>query len=467
MLLKKILDFKNTLVFRLTVLYAVLFTLLSFLAFSIFYYRIYTITLQSLDQELLHKAQNYAAIMAHLGIKGLKARMALEAESDYDETEEFIRVVRHDGQVLVTTEMSSWGALGQFNRLAARMGDKNSHFFNTLPISGREYKTHLITAAIGTGLVLQLGETLDETERFLTIFRDLFLTLLIIFMILSALIGWFIARRALLGVEEVTHTAMEIADGEYDTRVQLTHRFEEIKRLGRTFNHMLDRIQKLLRSMKEINDNIAHDLRSPLARIRGIAEMTLTTKKSIDDYKSMAVSTIEECDSLIDIVNTMLDITEAETGVRKVKPEQFDLAALISEACELFRPLANEKKIAFMAKLPDRLVFRADRKSLQRIVSNLLENAIKFTPPGGKVSVVLLETESGVAIRFEDTGPGIPAADQPRIFERFYRGDNSRAQGGVGLGLSLAKALVEAMGGVISVESTPAKGSTFVVAFSR
>ena len=120
---------------------------------------------------------------------------------------------------------------------------------------------------------------------------------------------------------------------------------KEIKRLSTTFNKMLDRIQGLLKSMKEINDNIAHDLRSPLARIRGIAEMTLVGDKPVDDYKDMAVSTMEECDSLIDMVNTMLDITEAEAAVNGTVEEEFDLAAMITDACELFRPIANQKRI--------------------------------------------------------------------------------------------------------------------------
>ena len=178
----------------------------------------------------------------------------------------------------------------------------------------------------------------------------------------------------------------------------------EIERLSAAFNRMLDRIQSLLNSMKEINDNIAHDLRSPLARIRGIAEMSLLKEKSIDAYKDMAASTIEECDTLIGMINTMLDITEAEAGVNGDEIEEFELVTLILEACELFRPISEEKKINLKTDLPESLTFRSNRKKMQRIIMNLLENAIKYTPPEGTVAVSAAARNGEIRIDFKDTG---------------------------------------------------------------
>jgi signal transduction histidine kinase len=217
--------------------------------------------------------------------------------------------------------------------------------------------------------------------------------------------------------------------------------------------------------MKEINDNIAHDLRSPLARIRGIAEMTLTDEKSINDYRDMAVSTIEECDVLIDMINTMLDITEAEAGVNGAKDEEFDLVTLIYDACELYRPMVDEKKMDLKVNLPNTLTFRGDKKKMQRIVTNILENSIKYSPEQGTVNVLAASDNGKVEIVFEDTGIGISETDLPQIFERFYRCDRSRSQGGVGLGLSLARAYTESMNGFISVKSSENKGSTFTLKF--
>ena len=282
--------------------------------------------------------------------------------------------------------------------------------------------------------------------------------------IVAALVGWFLARKAMLNVEAVTLTAIDISKGSYDKRVKVKKQFYEIDRLANTFNIMLDRIQALIKSMREITDNIAHDLRSPLTRIRGIAEMTLFKKNSIKDYENMAASTIEECDKLIEMVNTMLDITETETGVVEFKIEKVDLSKLILDACELFRPTANEKSINIITILPDKLHFQGERNRLQRLITNLLENAIKYTEPGGSVSISGSLDNGQINIRFEDTGIGNSEKDLPKIFERFYRCDRSRSQAGIGLGLSLAKAIANAFGGSIRVESIQNKGSAFLVA---
>ena len=271
----------------------------------------------------------------------------------------------------------------------------------------------------------------------------------------------FLARRALIDTKEVTRTAEDISKGSYDRRVKVEGRFKEIEKLGATFNTMLDCIQTLLKSMKEINDNIAHDLRSPLARIRGIAEMTLLRDKSIEDYRDMAVSTIEECDTLIDMINTMLDITEAEAGVKEIKTEEIDLVSLISDACDLFRPIAEDKKIDLKAFLPEVLNWKSDRRKLQRIVTNMLENAIKYTPEKGAVTISASTVNGEVRIDVQDTGMGISEKDLPHIFERFYRCDRSRSYGGVGLGLSLVKAYTESLKGTIHVQSILNQGSIF------
>jgi signal transduction histidine kinase len=165
------------------------------------------------------------------------------------------------------------------------------------------------------------------------------------------------------------------------------------------------------------------------------------------------------------MINTMLDITEAEAGVNGATVEEFELVALIREACELFRPITEEKQINLKTDLPESLTFKSDRKKMQRIIMNLLENAIKYTPEDGTVAVSAAAQNREIRIEFEDTGRGISESDLPHIFERFYRCDRSRSQGGVGLGLSLVKAYAESINGTIHVESTLNQGSTFALKF--
>jgi signal transduction histidine kinase len=466
MFLRGLHNFRISLLFRLTILYAVAFTALSTIGFLIFYYRIYDVTMERLDLELLDKTQKYVALTKEAGLEGVLPELTDEAASE-DPQEDFYRLFNFKGDILFTTDMSFWGTIDQKNILLKMQNEGLTYAIQNQAFDAREDRARMITAIIGPDSVLQIGESLEEVDEYLDIFLKLFSILVISLIIVSAFIGWLLARRATIDMQEVTETAEEISKGSYDRRVQVKGRYREIERLSATFNRMLDRIQSLLKSMKEINDNIAHDLRSPLARIRGIAEMSLLKEKSVDAYKDMAVSTIEECDTLIGMINTMLDITEAEAGVNGVEAEEFELVALIREACELFRPITEEKKINLKTDLPESLTLKSDRKKMQRIVTNLLENAIKYTPADGTVAVSAAAQNGEIRIDFEDTGMGISESDLPHIFERFYRCDRSRSQGGVGLGLSLVKAYAESINGTIRVESTLNQGSRFFLRFSR
>jgi signal transduction histidine kinase len=271
------------------------------------------------------------------------------------------------------------------------------------------------------------------------------------------------ARRALQGVEEVSRAAEDIANGAFNRRVSVRDRSEEIERLVATFNVMVDRIAAVISQMRTMTDNIAHDLRSPLGRIRAIAERALSASRSVDEHRTASADTLEECDRLLQMINTTLDVAEAEVGAAQLLKEEIDLASIIQDACELFEPIAEDKEIEISAKLEANCQVRGNIQYVQRMLANLLDNALKYTPPKGSVSVELARDDQVAAISVSDTGVGIAPDEQARIFERFYRGDQSRSQQGFGLGLSFARAVAHALGGDISVTSTPNKGSRFTV----
>jgi heavy metal sensor kinase len=308
---------------------------------------------------------------------------------------------------------------------------------------------------------------MESYSRFLDAFKGIFITTMTFLIVFAAGVGWFMARRAVSGVEAITRTAQKITGGTLEERVPVKARGDEIDQLAITFNQMLDRIQTLVTEIKEMSDNIAHDLKSPITRIRGIAEVTLTGEKSMGEYEGMAASTIEECDRLLDMINTMLMISKTESGVNKLSHEEIDLAGLIREACELFEPTAEDKGVTLGGDVPNKSHLIGDTRMIQRMLSNLLDNAIKYTPSGGSVTVSITENETDVLVSVKDTGCGISPSELPRIFERFYRCDQSRSQSGIGLGLSLARAIARAHGGEITATSLLNHGSTFTVTLPK
>ncbi|MEW6670848.1 MAG: HAMP domain-containing sensor histidine kinase [Thermodesulfobacteriota bacterium] len=252
--------------------------------------------------------------------------------------------------------------------------------------------------------------------------------------------------------------------GALGSRVPLTHKGDEIDQLASTFNQMLDRIEMLVANIREMSDNIAHDLKSPVTRIRGIAEVTLTTDSSLTSYENMAASIIEECDRLLDMINTMLVISKTEAGVDKLNIEPLDMAEIVKDACNLFQSSAEDNGVALSYRLPEKLFVSGDKRMVQRMVANLLDNAIRYTPEGGAVEVTgEPKGQDRLAVVVKDTGIGISNEDLPHVFERFYRCEPSRSPAGTGLGLSLALAIARAHGGNIEVESVPGKGSIFTV----
>jgi heavy metal sensor kinase len=321
---------------------------------------------------------------------------------------------------------------------------------------------------LSPAVIVQIGQAMEGQARLLDAFKRIFIITMSFLIVVAAGVGWFMARRAVSGIEAVTQTAQKISAGSLEERVPVKPRGDEIDQLATTFNRMVDRIQTLLTEIKEMNDNIAHDLKSPVTRIRGTAEVTLTTGTSVEDYENMAASTIEDCDRLLDMINTMLLISKTEAGVETPASEQVEVSALIRQACELFGPIAEDKNVTLSYAATEKTFVSGDARLLQRMLSNILDNAVKYTTPGGKVEVSLIGAKNrNLTISVRDTGIGISKADLPRIFERFYRCDQSRSLPGTGLGLSLARAIARAHGGDITVTSTVNQGSNFTITLPK
>lgn len=467
MFLQKLRNLRHTLALRLTLWYAGIFAVSSTLAFVFVYVLMVAVVQERTDEDLREDVAEFASFMRLGGLERVKAEMTLETQGDAAR-DVFFRLWAPDGRQLMATDLSSWPGLNAPRAAVLRLGSDDEPILETLLLSRREHGVRSVYGAIGPGLVLQMGESLEEDEEFLRALWNGFLAILVAVIVLGGPVGWFMARRALRGVEEVTRTAKEIADGALDRRVVVRSHDDELHRLAQTFNAMLDRIQALIIGMREMTDNLAHDLRSPLARIRASAEMmTLADGEARREWESLAVNATEECDRLLEMINTTLDIAEAESGAAELKISDIDLVDVALDACDLFQPVAEDRQVMIVTDLPERCPMQSDLQRLQRVVANLLDNALKYTPAGGRVRVVLVDEGELVKLSIEDTGIGIAADELPRIFQRFYRCDRSRSENGNGLGLSLALAFARTHGGDIRVTSTPGQGSTFTAVLPR
>ncbi len=465
MLFNRISEFHSTLAFRLTLWYGAVFTVLTSAAFLFFYLMITSSMNQRTDKDLLNQLGEFAAIYNLEGLETLERTAMMESQAAGEE-KVFFRLLYPSGLAFSSSNMSYWKDIGVDRKAVNRLVKGQDHVFETVTVGDLKNSVRVIYAIIGKGIVVQLGRSMENDIRILGTFQKLFFTTMTILIITAAVVGWFMAKRALSGVEAVTMTARQISETDLGKRVPVKSNNDEIDQLAVTFNQMLDRIEKLISGIREMSDNIAHDLKSPVTRIRGHAEVTITGKNRMEDYEAMAMGTIEECDMLIDMINTMLFISKTEAGADAIAHDVLDMAQLVQKACELFQPLAEDKNISFQWDLPEPCMIKGDQHLLQRMTANLLDNAFKYTPVSGKVDISVSndkKNKGDIKIRIEDTGTGISPEDLDLIFNRFYRCDQSRSQSGAGLGLSLARAVATAHGGDIKVRSMPGAGSVFTV----
>jgi heavy metal sensor kinase len=450
----------------LTLWYAGIFALSSCVAFLLFYALITSFIREQTDQDLLAQVNRFSTLLVSEEIEAVKSAAVIEAQAA-GVKKVFFRLLSLNGQVFSSSNMAYWKDIDIHETAIKELLRGRSHVFETITIPQRKEKVRILYAMLGRTIVLQVGQAMESYSRFLDAFKGIFITTMTFLIVVAAGIGWFMARRAVSGVEAVTRTAQKISGGTLEERVPVKAEGDEIDQLAITFNQMLDRIQGLLTEIKEMSDNMAHDLRSPITRIRGIAEVTLSTGKSLVEYEAMAASTVEECDRLLDMINTMLMISKTEAGVDHLTREKIDLAGVVQVACRLFEPTAEDKGITLSYDVTGRCHFIGDSRMIQRMLSNLLDNAIKYTPSGGSVNVSVKEVDAQVVVSIKDTGIGISPRDLPHIFERFYRCDQSRSQSGIGLGLSLARAIARAHGGDITAMSSPNQGSTFAITLPK
>jgi signal transduction histidine kinase len=331
-----------------------------------------------------------------------------------------------------------------------------------LPASDQSTRWLIATIPLADGDRLQVGKTTEAQSALLEHFKFVFGWVALIAIVLGVAGGSLLTRRALAPIRQLINGLQQAIDtGTFDQKMPVRVGTDELSQLATLFDRLLEKNSALIRGMREALDNVAHDLRTPMARLRAHAETALQTTDDLPGAREALSDSLEESDRVLTILDTLMDISEAEFGLMRLDKSTVNLAALVSSVIDLYQFVAEDKEISIAADIAEGMTCVADPNRLRQVLVNLLDNALKYTPRGGHVSFRARPESDHVLIEVKDDGMGISAEELPRIWERLYRSDKSRAQRGLGLGLSLVKAVVEAHLGKMEVESLTEVGSTF------
>ena len=336
-----------------------------------------------------------------------------------------------------------------------------------LPVS-RGDTFDIQTERFSDGRYLQVGVSDHRRRTFLRHFRQVCTLVVVPMLLLAAAGGACFAHFTLRPIRDLNLMAREIVQtGRIDARLAPRATVGELRELVVTFNEMLQRIDGLIRALKGTLDNVAHDLRTPLARLRGVAELALQNPEDHAQAREALADCVEESERVAALLNMLMDISEAETGAMKLCLEPLSLSTLAQEVVDLYGHVAEEKHIIMEVKNGASAFALADANRTRQAAANLLDNALKYTPAGGRVDVMVHANETQAVLEVVDTGIGIPLDEQDQVWERLYRGDRSRSERGLGLGLSLVRAVMHAHRGSVKLRSAPGAGSTFSLFFPR
>ena len=301
------------------------------------------------------------------------------------------------------------------------------------------------------GFRLLVGRDIHEYDEFGQRLHESSLWIIGLVLGLGLLGGTAMSRNMLDRIDGINRVSQDIMMGDLGRRVPLTGNRDEFDRLAHNLNGMLDQIERLMDGMREISDNVAHDLRKPLTRLRSRLEISLMEEGSVEAYRDTMERAVKDAEDLLQTFNSLLSIAQAESGVQREDMIDLDATALIRDVGELYEPAADEKDVHFSIEVEDGLTLRGNRHLLSQALSNLLDNAIKYTPDGHTVGIVAKARADGTEVIVHDTGPGIAAPDRERVFTRFVRLETSRNSRGSGLGLSLVRAVALLHGASITL----------------
>lgn len=446
---------------RLTLWHALLFFLAA-MAVLIVTYALIKQRLDSQERDVIELRLNqYSNEYERNGIEAVRGLASLR--KGREQKAFFVRLADAENRTIYLRDPDDWA---EFNpsSLSQEMPPKEETRSWVTLRSSSGATLLLCTDWLSDGSLLEVGRSTESMQELLKGYQTAAIVVLLIFVPTSIFGGAFLAAQMLKPLHHLTAAAHHIvATGNFDARVPSRGNGDELDALVQVFNKMLEQIERLVQAMRDSLDNVAHDLRTPITRIRQKAQATLEGNGDIESVRDALADCIEETERVTTLLNTLMDISEAESGVAQFERLPVPIAELMDSVVDSYFEVADEKGITVSCSINSAWKARGDAGALRRVFANLLDNAIKYTPSGGTVSITAAPRDGAFAISVEDTGQGISAQDLPRIYDRLFRGDRSRSERGLGLGLSFVQAIVHSHEGSIDAQSEPDKGTRVTV----
>ena len=444
-------------------MYAVFFFVSIFLLASIIYVGMNAYLNHIIDSELRQETLEAVGVYNEHGLAVIQDHAEEENPEISDGDPVIISVFSPSGRRLYSSMPALTTSKKQIESLIRSDAAGNEQYF-TVEHSGRIGSTRALLVLLNDNNFMLLEISTKPLKDFNNIFLKAVGYPMPVLLLIILIGGKIFSNKCLKGIKDITQTAHAVNEGTLDKRVSVRDRGDELNTLVTAFNGMLDRITTMLHEMQELTDSMAHDLRTPLTKIRIASEVMVDDHSLSEHHRNSAALIIDACDQLLNMVNIAMDIAEAESGIIQRELQMVSLKKVIENVYELFLPVAELGSISLLYDAEDVSVM-GDEKHFFRALTCLVDNALKYTPENGVVQIALAKKEQEIELTVQDTGRGIAKNDQNKVFGKFYRSEKARSQKGNGLGLALANALFTLYGGRLSIASELNKGTILTATF--